>query len=73
MKDTWCKPFTSSNGTRVTGAAAREGRIAAQGGMDRITSKREMRGYRSGYEACREDLTERFDDFEARLSQLEER
>lgn len=36
MTDSWCKPIFSKNGTRVSGGAARNVRIAASGGMDRI-------------------------------------
>lgn len=71
MKDTWCKPYTAANGAKVAGAAAREARIADQGGMDKITTKREMRGFTSGYKACREDLTDRLDSIEGRVDCLE--
>lgn len=36
MPDSWCKPVLSKNGTLVSGGAARNVRIAASGGMDRI-------------------------------------
>ncbi len=36
MSDSWCKPVLSKNGTLVSGGAARNVRIAASGGMDRI-------------------------------------
>lgn len=46
MKDSWCKPYTAANSAKVAGSAAREARIADQGGMDKITTKCEMRGLR---------------------------
>lgn len=36
MSDSWCKQVLSKNGTLVSGGAARNVRIAASGGMDKI-------------------------------------
>ena len=36
MTDPWCAPVMASNGNRVSGGAARNVRIAASGGMNRI-------------------------------------
>lgn len=71
--DSWCKPYMTARGVRVSGGAAREARIADQGGMDNITSKREMRGFKSGYDAGAEDMAERLHELEARVGQLERR
>jgi hypothetical protein len=71
MKDSWCKPYKTAGGARIAGAPARESRIAAEGGMDRIIAKHEMRGFRSGYDAGKEDTTERMHDLEARVTRLE--
>lgn len=71
MRDTWRKPHTGANGGNVAGAAAREARIADQGGTDQITTKREMRGFASGYRACKEDPADRLDSVEARVDCLE--
>lgn len=39
MSDSWCKPVLSKNGTLVSGGAARNVRIAASGGMDKIVEE----------------------------------
>ncbi len=39
MSDSWCKPVLSKNGTVVSGGAARNVRIAASGGMDKIVEE----------------------------------
>lgn len=36
MKDSWCKPVKAKSGSVVSGGAARNVRIAASGGMDKI-------------------------------------
>ncbi len=36
MTDSWCKPIRSKQGNFVSGGAARNVRIAASGGMDKI-------------------------------------
>lgn len=36
MADSWCNPIRSKHGTVVSGGAARNVRIAASGGMDKI-------------------------------------
>jgi hypothetical protein len=36
MRDTWCRPVMTDSGIRVSGGAARNVRIKASGGMDRI-------------------------------------
>ena len=36
MKDMWCGPMTLPDGRIIAGAAAREKRIAAAGGMEEI-------------------------------------
>lgn len=36
MADSWCKPIRSKHGNCVSGGAARNVRIAASGGMDKI-------------------------------------
>jgi len=73
MRDSWCSPYTRSDGTVVSGSAAREARIADQGGMDRITDRREMKGYRKGYLDSSEDTRERLDSMEQRIRDLEHR
>lgn len=37
MKDSWCRPLQTPNG-KIYGGAARNKRIAHQGGMDKILS-----------------------------------
>ena len=39
MKDRWCEKLTLPNGTVVSGAAAREARIAAAGGMEAVLTE----------------------------------
>lgn len=34
--DPWCSPITLDNGTKISGAAAREKRIKAVGGVDQV-------------------------------------
>ena len=36
MRDSWCKPALAKSGAIVAGGAARNVRIAALGGMDKI-------------------------------------
>lgn len=36
MKDSWCKQVIAKSGSMVSGGAARNVRIAASGGMDKI-------------------------------------
>jgi len=72
MADSWCRRYTNDSGKRVEGAAARESRIKDQGGMDRITDKHHMDGFKQGYRAGREDTTsERLDALEARVAKVE--
>lgn len=72
MKDSWCRRYTNASGKDVDGAAARESRIKDQGGMDRITERHHMDGFKQGYRAGREDATsERLDALEARIAKVE--
>jgi hypothetical protein len=72
MADSWCRRYTNDSGKHVEGAAARESRIKDQGGMDRITDKHHMDGFKQGYRAGREDATsERLDALEARVAKVE--
>lgn len=72
MKDSWCGRYSNENGRSVVGAAARESRIKDQGGMDRITDRHHMDGFKQGYLAGREDSTsERLDALEARVAKVE--
>jgi len=71
MKDSWCRPYKTAAGLPVHGGAAREARIADRGGMDRILDRQELRGFKSGYQAGREDLADRVESLEARLARVE--
>ena len=73
MADSYTKPYTTAAGVRVAGAPAREARIAAQGGVDRIANRNYMRGYVDGYQDCKEDTAHRMDRIEARVTGLERR
>jgi len=39
MRDSWCRPIRAKSGSRVSGGAARNVRIAACGGMDAIVTR----------------------------------
>lgn len=39
MNDSWCRKTLAANGQPVSGGAARNVRIAARGGMDRIIER----------------------------------
>lgn len=65
--DSWCSPLELPNGRVISGCAAREARIAARGGMDRICSDHETRGYRTGMG----EMADRVSAVEMRLARLE--
>lgn len=65
--DSWCSPLELPDGRVITGGPAREVRIAARGGMDRICSDHQIRGYRN----CMEEMGDRMSAVERRLGRLE--
>lgn len=71
MGDSYTRERRGPDGKRSTGACAREERIKAEGGVDRIKEKEYMRGYVDGYGACRQDAADRLDALEARVTELE--
>jgi hypothetical protein len=71
MNDSYTRPHTTRDGKRIGGASAREERIKAEGGVDRIKDKAYMRGFVDGYGACQQDNAERMDAVEARVTELE--
>jgi hypothetical protein len=66
-KDSWGNQLELPNGKVISGGAAREARIAARGGMDRITSDYEERGRRSQTEEVKSRLSAE----EERVARLE--
>jgi hypothetical protein len=67
--DSWCSQLELPDGRVISGGPAREARIAARGGMDRISSDYEMRGYRT----CTEEVVDRVSAVEKRVARLEKR
>ena len=50
MIDSWCKPVLAKSGSVVSGGAARNVRIAASGGMDKIVENVATRAARDALE-----------------------
>ena len=66
-RDSWCSQLELPDGRVISGGSAREARIAARGGMDRISSDYEMRGYRT----CTQEVADRVSAVEKRVTRLE--